>query len=361
MRSNMAFFSSFVGLSLMILSTTSALTASNEALAPPDATWMIRLDLSRAYASPLGQAMMQRIVQEEPQVNAFLDGFAETIGLDPRTEIGEAVIFVDGFGPAPNPTLLVTLGQSPGNLEGWMLTLPGYESYNLDDGVLLHSFIVESDAHAHHGPHPQTQSQDGNRVWVALPQENGDGDYVLIASFNRERTEAFARRVLTEAPSLAAQPLGDAAFMELSVRDFSQIPIDNDEPGSAILRSLEALALRVGSGEQVTVFLDLQMDSEVRARQIAQLLQGLIAAVQLATIEHVDAQPVADLLSQVVIAPSLDEARVTASLAIDHQVVENAFDVLIEHAEQEHNWNWEHQHEPQPETGDAPAIEDNNR
>ena len=58
--------------------------------------------------------------------------FAEAIGLDPRTDIGEVVVFGDGFDET-DATVVANLGSTTGNLEGWILAAPGYRSEDLDE------------------------------------------------------------------------------------------------------------------------------------------------------------------------------------------------------------------------------------
>ncbi len=285
-----------------------AQSASSSAEKSP--LWEVHLDLQKTFASPLGEWVLAKFEEEEPDKLDHITKFVEAIGIDPRTDIGEVVLFGDGFDET-DATVIVNLGQSAGNLEGWFLAAPGYRSEDLDDNTLLHSMT------------PEDQNA---RVWLALPKHPQQGNYVLVGSFDEERTVKLARQVLDgNNLSPVHVPLQGNTLLSFFVNDLSAVPIDidKDDPGSAVVRTIEQFGLKVASDDDnLSIALDLSTSSAGKARQISQLLTGLKAMMQLAPLDEPEAQKLGAILETLDISHTEGESSVQASLSAPYQVLE---------------------------------------
>jgi hypothetical protein len=292
------------------LAAVPARAQSNGSSTEASPLWEVHLHLQRSFASPVGQRVMAMVEKNEPdKVDQFVK-FAEAIGLDPRTEIGEVVLFGDGF-EETDATLIASLGQSTGNLEGWILAAPGYRSEDLDANTQLHSMTVE-DKNA--------------RAWFALPKHTQTGNYVLVASLDQGRTVQLAKEVLAGNPSPVPNPLKGNTILSFFVNDLSAVPmeIDDSEPGSAIVRIIEQFGLNVASDDdKLHLVVDISASSAGKARQISQLLMGLKALVQLAPLDEPKAQKAAKILDSLSVNYTEGDSHVEASLSATYRVLED--------------------------------------
>ena len=299
----------------------------------------LRLDLAKAYQSPVGSTIMKYVRQAKPNADELMDGLVETLGLDPRTAVSTLVLRGQGINEM-DLQLIADLGNSAGKLEGWMLGLPGYESEDLDGETLLHSFFInDNPEHDHHADHEIDQGHDGgdvHRLFVALPER--DGKFQLVASFTADETTALAQSVRGgEAILDDADALQGDQIMRLSLADLSKHNLPQGAPGSAVLESIAGLTLTLGSGDNVTANMVMNTATPARARQVTQLLQGLVALTQLAALEQPEMQQLANLLGDVKIAQLNGEATsggpgVTASFSGSHAEFEKWVDWFAQQA-----------------------------
>ena len=269
--------------------------------------WEIHLNVQKTLASPLGKFIMELIEAEEPVVGEKIDEFVEAIGFDPRTEMGLVKIFGNSFEDIPDVTALVDLGNSRGNLEGWILAAPGYESESIDDNTLLHSFNTE---------------QGDVRLWCALPRSKKDNRYVLVASVEREKTIRLAKQVAAEGLSVSASQISDDTLLSVRVNDLSALPLDIDDadPGSGIIKIIQSIMVNVTtSSDTLTAQCVVEADSSARTGQIFQLLTGLKAMIQLAATEDdPDVQQALELSNKLSIDYAEGEPTVSIKFSIEY-------------------------------------------
>ena len=189
--------------------------------------------------------------------------------------------------------MMADLGETSGKLEGWMLTLPGYDSEDLDDETLLHHFDVElNERRRTTAPCARCGKTAPARSTPAAPSacsprcpKTPAGHYCLIASTERAQTLAMAadavvaRNPLTE----AAGRLHDDGLLSLSVgRLPARLLADTaDQPGAAAWRSVSGMRLDLTSGERFRADLEVGATTAARGRQMKQLLGGLSAVMQM--------------------------------------------------------------------------------
>lgn len=253
----------FVGL-LAWLPSTHAQTETHPSADTP--VWQVNLNVSRLFESPLGKLINEIIAQESGEKELDIDAFIEALGFDPRTSVGEVKIFGETFEPT-SVSAIANLGSARGNIEGWLLAAPGYQSEEVGN-TIIHSVEVDKDKI--------------KRVWCAIPQQVSTKDFILVAGFNADRVRELVSRVSGETQS---DMLADDKFLSLAVNDLSKAPIDidDDDPGSAIIKTIQSVALSVGTeGDQLTSQCEITTDSAARAQQLNQLLVGMKAMAQLA-------------------------------------------------------------------------------
>ncbi len=325
-------------LALLLTCVAALANLSAQAQSPGDSAdaplWEVHLDLRKSVASPLGQRIMAMIEKDNPNDIEEITKLAEAIGIDPRTDIGEIVVYGNGFAET-DATIIAQLSQSTGNLEGWILAAPGYRSEDIDNNTLLHSIfrsekVYDEPAYGE-SARPITAKEQNARVWFALPKHSRSGNYVLVGSFDQNRTVELAKQVLAGSASPIPNPLQGNTLLSFYANDLSAVPIDIDEnaPGSGIVKIIERLGLQVTSGDDnLGVTLDLSASSAGKARQISQLLTGLKALVQLAPQDDPEGQKLSEVLESLVIEHAEGEPHVQASLSTSYQLVEEFLRVL---------------------------------
>ncbi|QEG37531.1 hypothetical protein [Bythopirellula goksoeyrii] len=246
--------------------TVETLTASS--------LWTVQASPERLFSSNFGRILEDLISAKHPDALAKMDSFADALGFDPRTAVTDILMLGDNFDGAPT-TAIVQLGATSGNLEGWLLAAPGYQSEDLDENTILHSFILEKG--------------DNPRIWCAIPRNPVDKQYTLVATFERDRTIELTNKVIEKGTTWLATPSSANTFLSVSVNDFSKLPmkIDSDDPGSAIVRTIRSVNMQASAEDDtLTAHGELTAGSPARAQQLQQLLTGLKAMVQLAAMHE---------------------------------------------------------------------------
>ena len=262
----MRLFSGLFVLSLIL--TLPVAKAQVEATVSADkAVWQVQVNVNKLFASPVG-ALINEIIEKEADKEVKIEALVEAVGFDPRTSVQEIVIFGDSFEPT-SASAIANLGESRGNIEGWLLAAPGYQSEEVE-GTIVHSIEVDD--------------KEIPRLWCAIP-DGQSKNYVLVAGFNADRVRALVDQVKNDSTDSIAKPLADNSFLTLSVSDLSKAPIeiDEDEPGSAIIKTIQSVVLNVGmEGNLFNSNCQITTDSAARAEQLNQLIVGMKAMVQLA-------------------------------------------------------------------------------
>ncbi|MEM7682445.1 MAG: hypothetical protein AAF288_10865 [Planctomycetota bacterium] len=306
------------------------------------AAWVLRMDVARAFESPLGEELLGHWSDEEDvDIDEVFRGLREASGMDLREDVGEVLLIGSGYEPDAQRVLAARLSESPGRLEGWMLTLPGYTSTELDDDTLLHSFLMENDHDEwEHEDEQEFEKEDHGRVetqrvWAALPRAGRTGPYFAIASTDRDRAQAMALAVREGAQQIAPEPMGEGVVIQLTARNLEDLPVDEDDVGSQVIRSMQAVRISLASpqGEDVTLTVDMSAVSPARGRQISQLLTGLLALPQLAAIEDEDAEDLAEVAQRVAITHTEGSPQVAAVATAEPDEFVFALHLLMEMAD----------------------------
>ncbi|MEM1446876.1 MAG: hypothetical protein AAGF84_12530 [Planctomycetota bacterium] len=411
---------SMIGAGLMLARPSAAVADDHNPL--EEIPFELRVDLAKAYASPVGETLMKYVREVKPNADELMNGLTDTLGLDPRTAVSTLVFRGEGMNQF-DIQLIANLGDTTGKLEGWMLGLPGYESFEIDDQTLLHSFLMEEDDFdeddeeefeelemelemeleelqeaveelegeledaqgdereelemeleelteerdeireelgAWHedmeedrddffGEGREEEDEDFDdeafddddfddddiaRVFIALPESNGQ--FTLIATLDGDITTEMAQAVRAgEALLDDSEELKGDQVLRLTLDSLEGHTMPEGAPGSAVLESIAGLSMTLGSGERVSADVFMLTSSPARARQVTQLLQGLVALTQLAALEEPEMQELANLLADVQIEQFANSEKpgVSASFSGSHDEFEGWVQWIMDNAD----------------------------
>jgi hypothetical protein len=274
-----------------------------------DAVWQVNVHVERLFASPLGAMINDVIHKEAPDGKLNVDALVEAMGMDLRTAIKEVAIFGNGFEPTSLHAVVANIGSTRGNIEGWLLAAPGYKSETIDDSTILHSFVMED-----HGPNA--------RLWCAIPFSKSTNSHILVAATERDTVVALAKQAAEQGIGKFGDKLSGDTLVSLAVNDLSKAPIeiDEDEPGSAIIKTIQTIVFSATSeGDQLVATCEIDTDNPARAQQLNQLITGMKAMVQLALPEkNPEGEQLAKMLSQLNVAYTEGSTTLSAKFAVDY-------------------------------------------
>lgn len=312
---------------LLFVSTPPARAATSVTDLSP--VWSMRMNFQQAHQSPVGQAIVDELRRIKPNYDELWSGLVDTIGLDPRTDLGRVRVLAEGLDER-DAIVLAELGDTTGKLEGWMLTLPGYDSQPLDDDTLLHTFLIDDNPAHQHAPHETETGPDGeskHRIHVALPQAP-DGRYRIVASHHQGTTRRLAQAMIRGDGDLLGEPLAEHEILAARIHEMplDHPKLDANQPGSAVLRSITAASMSLTADADAIGFsAEMQTTNPPRARQIAQLLEGLRAMALLGAAGNGPDPFVADLLDRV----AVEHAQGTAALSVSVSMPQDRFEAWL--------------------------------
>ncbi len=278
------------------------LAAEPVTLVPEDARFTLVTNPSKLLNSRLGGTILDLIRKEEPQVDEMIDELSNTVGIDLRKSLGKTILFGTGY-DHDHFALVSDIGPTSGNINGLLLTAPGYQSDVYREKVIIHSM------------------QEGNggnkRVYCAIPKRPGTESYYLVASFNPEKTRAMVDKTLDENAQLTPADADDGTLIEAWFTGLPELARMADHngggPPSAVAGMVQKAHLSLkDSGDSVVSELTMTMTDDLRAQQVFELLRGGLAMLQLAATAEPEAQPLAELGRMINIQHAPDDTDVTA-------------------------------------------------
>jgi len=264
-----------------------------------DPAWHVMIDVKRFIGNPFGKDvfdLVQKLIAEENGVkdmSALRAKAAKVIGFDPLDGIERITIYgltnplegdITHFNEnqfaektAAGSVFVVQLTNSSGNLAGFVLAMPDYQSTEYQK-TTIHSSMI-----------PQFKS----RIYVAIREsEEGKPSFVVVGLREDLVKEAVDRLLAPGRLEQPIAPLGGAvageaphAFFTASlktddkeIRSFLKIPT----PNSAVLKMLQRLTVSLGAEDKsIVARVSAETVDEKRAEQIRQLVQGAIAFMQM--------------------------------------------------------------------------------
>jgi len=293
---------------------------------PADAAWFAHANVKRLLEHPLGQralGLAEAAIREETNdfdgafdLKTARDKIAEVIGFDPLEGIASVTVYgtTNPFetearsddevieNMAATSVAIISLTGGTGNLEGFALAAPGYQSTDYE-GATIHSGTI-----------PDSPI----RVYMAVLQPSTAIPGVVVLGMEEARVKAVLdlRRSMTIGKLGGLDPLNDikgpdqytiipavdgaflAAGLELGEGTFRVMEIPEQQ--SAVAQMLERVTFSLGTIPASSMFAEtpdgnsdfathgkttaqiaLDVVDEQRAEQVRQLITGAIAFTQL--------------------------------------------------------------------------------
>ncbi len=260
-------------------------------LIPADAAWVMRMDMTKFSTSKFGKKMMELVDQERPGAMKGMEHLTQTLGIDPLTDLGEVVMFGTGF-ERSDVRIAIDLGEHPGNLEGLLIAAPGYASTDYRGDLLIHA-IDSDDAKA--------VDPKAGKLYISILPHPTQARWVALAAHLEPNLKTMIDDVRDRKVRLADQPLAGNQFMHVALlRKPENLPAGNPQQAN-IANMIDAMELTGSVDEELSLTLSVKAINPARGRQMAQLMQGAIAGVQLAALNNPEAQRLGVLVQNIVV------------------------------------------------------------
>ena len=327
-------------LTLCLLALVGPAWGQSTSIVPEDATFALSVKPSALYQSELGKRILDFIREKEPKIDQSIDDLCTTVGIDLRNALGETVIYGTGY-DKQDFALVADIGPTAGNINGLLLAAPGYDSSVYQDKLIIHSLPTEGRG-----------DQPDRRVFCAMPKRPGSDSYLLVAAFDPARVRQMIDQAMDSHAEMTPQTLKSDALIEAwftGLPDLARLA-DAQGPPSVWARMIDRAHLTVAENDQgLDAQLDLTMIDDLRAQQVAQLMQGGLAMLQLIATNEPKAQPLADFAQLVKVNHTEGDLVVSADLTCSF----DQFDQLIAQLK-------EHQAQPAPAVDlHVPAPQEN--
>ncbi|RIK69789.1 MAG: hypothetical protein DCC67_21085 [Planctomycetota bacterium] len=291
---------------------------------PPDAKFVVRLDLAAIRQSEIGGPLFERAKAEllrgaaaKWEGNPSAEDIEHVLGFDPFEEIQSVVVAACDY-ESPEKSLIaaVKLRQTTGNLEGLMLALPNYSTSAYGEHQ-IHSARPEADVEVHGAIHT-----------------DGEGARTLVVAAQRASVEKLLDSLDGKAASQSearSASLGDSSPL-VALHIFELPSFLEEGPPANIAKIVSSLAMQIVEDDgNVNVTTQVVARDEQQAEQLKQMAQGLIAMVTLANAndpQDEDAKKAARLLQGA--AVERDAADVSIRLSVPGDEVAKMIEEAIQ-------------------------------
>ena len=241
--------------------------------APDDARFSVRVDLAAIQETNLGKKLLNAVrmmaaeeLGDGKDPKEAFEGIEKALGFDPFTELRSITIFGrDMEDPTDGLQGVVGMGDTTGNLEGLLLTLPGYDSTEHGDHV-IHTVSPDDDFRLFGAIH----GRRNKRIVIGTSLKSVQ---TMLDDMDNQRSVS---------PSDLTSRRDDADSL-VTVRLLEIPKLDLEGPPEALLKLVKDATLHVRAyGDDMEVELNIVSDTEKHAEQLQQLAQGAAAMVDLA-------------------------------------------------------------------------------
>lgn len=281
------------------LAVSLALPVAAEPLVDAGAlAWSMTLRPQAMAASRLGQSWSREVGSLHEDWTEKYDLMSESLGVDLFESSDTFIMFNEDYEVGAF-NAVVSLGGTAGNIEGAMLSVPGYESRMIDDETILNAIPWE-----HRG-------REGDYLYSAVVRlDEGQSNY-FVAGLSDAKVEELVRRLQSGFTNLELFEDDTSALMVVhAYRPAPKRQLRGRHAG--LLGLLTGMDLRVVEDETVTVTLAAEMENAVRARQVHEMMQGWTTFLTLAAGFNDAAGPTHEVMQQIEIIR--DDRRVTLSM-----------------------------------------------
>ncbi|MEQ1825779.1 MAG: hypothetical protein ABL921_07520 [Pirellula sp.] len=282
---------------------------------PSDSKFVLQVDLQSLKSSKIGatlmtaakKAAMNEVGKKTDDAEFSLKKVHEALGMDPFEEIQGIVLCASDY-EKPEKSLLgmVHLKKTTGNIEGLLLSLPGYEKSDYGK-YEIHSAAPSNEA-----------------KFVGAIHKNAIGNHTLVVGVNKATVTGLL-------DSLDAKSEGNNSLKSIELESDRKMiatlqllalpskKIVGDGPQANIAALLSSFVLSVfEEDDEIEVRGAMKASTEKQADKIRQSIQGLAAMVELFVSldddADEDARKAMDLLKQVKVSQDGNSVRVKLRL-----------------------------------------------
>ena len=256
---------------------------------------------------------------EDSKEKFSIEKLVGILGMNPLEEIQSVVVHASEFEhPEKSMSGRIRIKKNPGNIEGLLAALPGYES-------------TEVGAYTIHSAKPD----DSLQVFGCLHQ-GADGNYTFYIASNQSSLVDIVKAsdAAPVSSSLKNFELEDdrKTFLSLQFTDLTGIPVGKG-PQANIVKMLSGLSLSVAEeGDDIEIRSTLTAATTKKAEQLKQTVQGLVAMVEVfASMDDQD-EDVRAMISQV---KKIKVTQDDTKLRLRWSVPSSQFVELIEEAKRD--------------------------
>lgn len=275
---------------------------------PESSRFVVHVDVKAFRATKIGGKLFEMakaaaLEEIDSADQADFDKIKESIGFDPFTELDAITIVGSDFEhPEESLKVVLQLRETTGNLEGLMLALPEYES-------------SEYGKHEIHSAAPD----ENEKVFAAIHTGKGGIKNVVAA---RNMSDVKALLDMLDGKSgmkLVKLSRKNPDFLHVEVLE---LPLEaiGEGPQANIAKMVQGVSVKLGDADgDVRLSVVLTAKKEKQAKQIRQLIQGLIAMAQLIDDDDADLKKAQALLSDLEVNRKGNE--VTLKVAVPEQQI----------------------------------------
>ncbi len=241
-----------------------------------DAKFLLDLNvegiLNSSIGKKVGDIVKKKAAEElgkNKEKGMDYDKVVKMIGFDPFTELRSVSVSSSDFeSPETSFVATIRLRKTAGNLEGLLLSAPGYESSDYGKHQ-IHSVKL-----------------DDKTPWYAAFHGTADNEKSILVSARKD----LVTQLLDQLDG--KKGTGDSTRIvqwESSVKDLLQLQVLQlpksleTGPQANVSKLLKSLGLRIlDAGANVDIMLDVTTDTEKHAEQVRQMAQGAVAMFELA-------------------------------------------------------------------------------
>ncbi len=302
---------------LLVLAAAPPLAADEVRVTlPENVKFVVQLDAAAIQKSAIGSRLIEGLKSQilpelEEDEGLSMDKIVEILGFDPFEEVQSIVVAAADY-KSPEKSLVgcVQLRSTTGNLEGLLLSVPGYDVEDVD-GRQIHSARPEEDRPVYGAFH----GEDGGSRAVVLGS-NRDAVVAVLDALDGDAGGDDASRSVT---------LGEKNGPLVTVQVF-ELPEEiaaSGGPQANIAKVVRSGSLRITEAdENVRIAASIVAGSDKQAEQLEQAARGLGAIIGLAAANDPDDEDL-KMIQQVLkeLRVSRDGDAVELNLSLPAEVV----------------------------------------
>ncbi|MHC4446368.1 MAG: hypothetical protein ACYSXF_00995 [Planctomycetota bacterium] len=283
-----------------------------------DAQWLIHVDVEAFTASTFGSTLLQHA--EELHVDlGGLDEMKEEIGLDPRTDLMSVTAY-GTTGDIEEDAAIIAVTNA--KADEALARFKAHEDTEVReirlDGHTVHVF---SDGDEQHYLHLRETDDPDRRLVVICGDKHVLADALDVLDGNKPSMSRGRSSFLVSRAKRGS-------FVFIAARDVDGFP--EIEPASEIIRLADGFAVDIGEKEDVVYGqATVSAENEQTARDIADVVTGMIALGRLLGSQEPELEPLRELAQA--LAVTADGTRISIRLQYDSQQLVEELKAVAEH------------------------------